>query len=215
MVEYRAKRKYQNSAYAAGYDRIRYGGISGYIKNRYTLAAIDKVLREIKEGGLILDVPCGTGRLIPLFAGRSFKWLGADISFEMMEVARRRSEGLKNRMGNVRLDSEHMPFKPESFDCVASIRFIYHVPTGDGRVAMLREMARVSKKWVIIDYNYPNRIRSLFRRAGYPFRSPKKKRRLSISEIYGELEKADLKVYRTVLVSRIFSDSIILLCSRS
>ncbi|MBI5746253.1 MAG: methyltransferase domain-containing protein [Nitrospirae bacterium] len=215
MVEYRAKRKYQNSAYAAGYDRIRYGGISGYIKNRYTLDAVDKVLREIKEGGLVLDVPCGTGRLVPLFAGRSIKWLGADISFEMMEVARRRPEGINNRMGNVRLDSEHMPFKSASFDCVASIRFIYHVPTGEGRIAMLREMARVSKKWVIVDYNYPNPIKSLFRRIGYLIRTPKMRRRLSVSEICGELEKADLKVCRKISVSKFFSDNVVFLCSRS
>lgn len=214
MVEYRSKRKYQDSVYAAGYDKIRYGGISGYIKNRYTLNAIDKVLREIKEEGLVLDVPCGTGRLVPLFSGRSYKWVGADISFEMMEVARRRPEAQNNRMGNVRLDSEHMPFKPGSFDCVASIRFIYHVPTGDGRVAMLREMARVSKKWVLIDYNYPNPIKSLFRRIGYLFRPPKIRRRLSINEIYGELEKADLKVCRAISVSRFFSDNVIFLCSR-
>jgi ubiquinone/menaquinone biosynthesis C-methylase UbiE len=214
MVEYRSKRKYQNIAYAAGYDKIRYGGISGYIKNRYTLNAIDKVLREIKEGGLVLDVPCGTGRLVPLFAGRSIRWIGADISFEMMEVARRRPEGLINRMGNVQLDSEHMPFKSVSFDCVASIRFIYHVPTEEGRIAMLREMARVSKKWVIIDYNYSNPIKSLFRRAGYLIRPPKIRRRLSIDEIYGELEKADLRVCRKISVSRFFSDNVIFLCSR-
>ncbi len=212
--EYKAKKKYQSSAYASKYHNKRYGGILRSIKNRGTLNTIDKVLREIKKGSLVLDVPCGTGRLAPLILQRGFKWLGADISFEMMDVARGKTGGPKNVVGNVRLDSERMPFKSESIDCVASIRFIYHVPTREGRVSILREMRRISKVGVIIDYNYPNPIRVLYRKIGRLIRYPKRKRRLTMGEIASELSEAGLKIEKTMPVSRILSDNVIIFCSR-
>lgn len=214
MTDYPARKRYQNKSYATHYDRARYGGILGRIKNWNTLVTIEKALKNLRGGSLILDVPCGTGRLSPLILHNGFKWLGADISYEMMEVAREKTSKFKNAIGNVRLESEHMPFNSDSIDCVASIRFIYHVPTIEGRIAILREMRRISKKWVIIDYNYPNPVRTLYRRIGYLVKPPKRKRRLSMREIYDELEAAGLKVYRTFPVSRMLSDNVILLCEK-
>lgn len=214
MRDYPARKRYQNRAYAAHYDRARYGGILGRIKNWNTLTTIDKTLKNLEEGSLILDVPCGTGRLAPLVLQNGFRWLGADISFEMMEVAREKTAWSKNAKGNVRLDSEHMPFKSGSIDCVASIRFIYHVPASEGRIAILREMGRISKKWVIIDYNYPNPVKALYRRIGHLVKPPKRKRRLSMREIYDELASAGLRVYKAFPVSRVLSDNVILLCEK-
>ena len=214
MAEYPARKRYQNSSYAAGYDKVRYGGILGSVKNKSTLATVEKAFKSIRNGSLILDVPCGTGRLAPLILKKGFKWLGADISFEMMEVAREKIAGSGNVTGNVRLESEHIPFKQESIDCVASIRFIYHVPTREGRVAILREMRRITKEWVVIDYNYPNPVNALIRRMGHLTRPPGKKKRLTMEEISGELLEAGLRIEKVFPVYRLISDNIILLCSR-
>jgi ubiquinone/menaquinone biosynthesis C-methylase UbiE len=162
----------------------------------------------------MLDVPCGTGRLAPLVLHNGFRWIGADISFEMIEVARRKTKVFKNVAGNVRLEAEHMPFKSGSIGCVASIRFIYHVPTSEERITILRELGRISKKWVIIDYNYPNPVRALYRRIGYIVKPPKRKRRLTMQEIYAELAEAGLKVHKAFPVSRVLSDNVILLCTK-
>ncbi len=213
MKDYPARRRYQNRSYAAHYDGARYGGIQGRIKNWNTLSTINRALKYVNNGSLILDVPCGTGRLAPLILHNGFSWIGADISFEMMEVARKKVDVFKNVAGNVRLEAEYMPFKSASIDCVASIRFIYHVPTRGGRIAILREMRRISKKWVVIDYNYPNPVRALYRRIGHLVRTPKRKRRLTMEEIHIELADAGLKVYKAFPVSRVLSDNVIFLCT--
>lgn len=214
MRDYPARRRYQSRSYAGHYDMARYGGVLGSIKNWNTLSTIYKALRNIEEGSLMLDVPCGTGRLAPLLLHNGFRWIGADISYEMIEVARRKTKVFKNVAGNVRLEAEHMPFKSGSIGCVASIRFIYHVPTSEERITILRELGRISKKWVIIDYNYPNPVRSLYRRIGYLVKPPKRKKRLSMREIHDELEAAGLRVYRVFPVSRMLSDNVILLCTK-
>lgn len=214
MKEYPARKRYQSKSYAAHYDHARYGGILGRIKNWNTLSTIGKALKEIGKGSSMLDVPCGTGRLAPLVLENGFRWIGADISFEMMEVAREKTASFRNAIGNVRLESERMPFKTNSIDCVASIRFIYHVPTREGRIAILRELGRISREWVMIDYNYPNPLKAMYRRLGHLVKPPKRKRRLSMREIYDELAEAGLKVYRAYPVSRVLSDNVILLCRK-
>lgn len=214
MKDYPARKRYQSKSYAQHYDKARYGGILGRIKNWNTLNTIEKALKSLEKGSLILDIPCGTGRLSPLVLQNGFRWLGADISYEMMEVAREKTARYRDAIGNVRLESERMPFKSGSIDCVASIRFIYHVLSREERIAILREMNRISRKWVIIDYNYSNPVRSLYRRIGYLVRPPRRKRRLSMKEIYEELAEAGLKVYRAFPVSRVLSDNVILLCQK-
>ncbi|MDZ4384767.1 MAG: hypothetical protein U0940_04700, partial [Nitrospirota bacterium] len=111
-------------------------------------------------------------------------------------------------------ESEHMPFKSDSIDCVASIRFIYHVLVREERIAILREMGRISREWVIIDYNYPNPLKVIYRRLGRLVKPPKRKRRLSMREIYDELAEAGLKVYKAYPVSRVLSDNVIFLCRK-
>ena len=214
MKDYPARKRYQNKAYAAHYDRARYGGILGRIKNWNTLTTIGKALKNIRKGSLVLDVPCGTGRLAPLILQNQYRWLGADIYHEMMEVSREKTASFSNAAGCVRLESEHMPFRSDSIDCVASIRFIYHVLAREERIAILREMGRISREWVIIDYNYPNPLKVIYRRLGRLVRPPKRKRRLSMREIYDELADAGLKVYKAYPVSRVLSDNVIFLCRK-
>jgi ubiquinone/menaquinone biosynthesis C-methylase UbiE len=50
----------------------------------------------------------------------------------------------------VRCDGEALPFKENVFDCVACIRFLHHHMPDEVRVRILREMRRVSRKWLIV-----------------------------------------------------------------
>jgi len=114
---------------------------------------------------------------------------------------------------NIRLDAERMPFKDDSLDCIFSIRFIYHIPE-EIRYPMLQEMRRITKKWIIIDYNYPNQIKEVARKIGSLFRKRSVKKRITFPEISRELKENGLQIYKVIPVSRLFSDNIILLCNK-
>ena len=65
---YPAKYVYQNREYAAIYEKRRFKGIIGRIKNWNTQRLISKLIRLTGNKGYALDIPCGTGRLSNLIS---------------------------------------------------------------------------------------------------------------------------------------------------
>ena len=210
---YHVRQLYQDKIYAAGYEKTRFQGIYGRFRNWNTKRVISKLIRFTGRKGFALDIPCGTGRLSHLILESGYKWIGGDISLEMMMESRKRMDGFEGSFWNIRLDAEAMAFKDNSVDCVFSIRFIYHIPV-EIRHRMLREMRRVTKKWLIIDYNYPNRFKNMARRIGSLFGERPKKKRISLQEITRELRENGLNIYKAIPASRLFSDNILLLCHK-
>ncbi len=210
---YHVKQMYQNKIYAAGYEKTRFEGIYGRFRNWNTKRVISKLLRFTGTRGFALDIPCGTGRLSRLILKSGYRWIGGDISLEMMMESRKRMNGFEGSFWNIRLDAETMAFKDNSIDCIFSIQFIYHIPA-EIRYRMLQEMRRVTKKWLIIDYNYPNRFKKAARTIGSLFRERPIKRRISLQEISRELRENGFSIHKAIPVSRFFSDNVLLLCSK-
>jgi ubiquinone/menaquinone biosynthesis C-methylase UbiE len=74
-----------------------------------------------------LDIGCGTGEFSRLLAQRSDYVLALDLSPQMIEVAKQRSEGYSNidyQVGDVMA----WEFPDAQFDCVASIATLHHLP---------------------------------------------------------------------------------------
>ncbi len=210
---YRVKKMYQDKSYAAGYEKTRFEGIFGRLRNWNTQRVISKLLRFTGRKGLALDIPCGTGRLSHLILKSGYKWIGGDISLEMMAESRKKMNGFEDSFWNIRLDADAMAFKDNSIDCIFSIRFIYHIPV-EIRYRMLQEMRRITKKWLIIDYNYPNRFKKMARRIGSLFSERPTRKRISLEEISRELRENGFSIHKAIPASRFFSDNVLLLCSK-
>jgi len=82
----------------------------------------------------------------------------------MMRAAWRKG-GATNGGGNplplVQCDGESLPFRSQSLDAVFSIRFMFHVPR-EVRRRILQEMARVSRRWLIVDFRHCYNVRWCF-----------------------------------------------------
>ena len=52
------------------------------------MRCILKALRGVPRGAKVLDLPCGTGRLLPELAARGFDVTEADVSPHMLDHAR-------------------------------------------------------------------------------------------------------------------------------
>ncbi|MGH9368166.1 MAG: class I SAM-dependent methyltransferase [Thermoanaerobaculia bacterium] len=161
----RAKTHYRSSEIAESYDSWRYETSRGRRRNRRDLAAIGRALAEAQRRGAPigsgLDLPCGTGRLIPLLRQRRIRAVGADISLEMMFVARRKFGAA---LPLAQCSAEQIPHRDGAFDCVFSIRFMFHLDHG-ARLRILREMGRVSRRWLVVDFRHRYNLRSLLWRA--------------------------------------------------
>jgi len=85
-------------------------------------------------GTLALDLGCGNGRHLPLLRDRFDAAVGMDFSRSMLELS---------APPVVRGDLSALPFADSCADCVLCIAAVHHVPTHDGRLAALDEIARV------------------------------------------------------------------------
>ena len=139
------KRRYRDSAVATTYDSSRFLSARGQKRNRLTLAAIQRAFDKAASLGTpirsCLDLPCGTGRLFPWLLQRQLRFVGADISLEMMQAAWSKgyiANGGGPSLALVQCDGESLPFKGQSLDAVFSIRFMFHVPR-EVRIRMLQE----------------------------------------------------------------------------
>ena len=99
---------------------------------------------EDRKGSLVLDVGCGTLLLEERLAGSRMKFVGIDLSREMITVGRRKQPC--NTALVVNGDAESLPFPEASFDSVVSCYVAKYV-----RVARFaEEIGRVTRQGGVV-----------------------------------------------------------------
>ncbi|HEY1249730.1 MAG TPA: class I SAM-dependent methyltransferase [Thermoanaerobaculia bacterium] len=86
----------------------------------------------------LLDVGCGTGQSRQLYADRTAGYVGIDLSFEALSLARRKIPSASWSEA----DACRLPFPDASFDAVAFSSVLHHLP-GPALGAALGEARRV------------------------------------------------------------------------
>jgi len=99
------------------YERRRYP--PGYLTRFKTQQDIRTLHESIGPGPLrVLDLPCGSGRLMGPLMDRRCRVVGADLSPEMVQEAESRLRGSPGLLGFVRCDVHRLPFRDGAFDMV-------------------------------------------------------------------------------------------------
>ena len=114
-----------------------------------------------RPGELVLDSPCGAGRLRnPIEREWNQGWLGADRSIAML------AEGTGPR---VLCDALELPFRARSVAGVVVFRFLHHLPPTQA-LAAVAEAARVADRFLVVSFFHPwsgNALRRLWRKVGF------------------------------------------------
>ena len=100
----------------------------------------------IAKGGRVLEVGCGRGIALPVFAERlePDALVGVDVDPALVGCARERVQAIGVDATVVEGDVRALPFESGSFDLVVDFGTCYHVSGGDdGARAALREIGRV------------------------------------------------------------------------
>jgi len=183
---------YRSDAVATIYDEER----SRHARQRVRAALERSVLRRafacVPREAAILDVACGTGRLASFLAGFGSSLTGLDASLAMLEAGRARDPGSSRRVAG---DAGRLPFASRSFDVVVSTRFVRHLDA-EGRVAVFRELARVTRRHVLVDVLLGTGLVWAFKRTvkGRAWAEETGKRRPAHREVVAELEASGLRV---------------------
>lgn len=118
--------------------------------NRREQRLVEGLLRECRlERGSLLDVPCGYGRFASLFARLGIQSFGIDLDPEMVRLAAGSQLGDDQERGAC-ARAFQLPFADNSFDGVICIRLLHLRYSDEERLAILSELARVSRRYVIV-----------------------------------------------------------------
>ena len=213
---------YRSDQVAEDYDFHRFSTPERQKRNARKWAAIRKALSRTTGVRTILDLPCGTGRFTGALAREGFEIVGSDISLEMLRkaasvTAAEIAAGQRLTVrGYLQANAEALPLRSDSLDCVVCIRFMMHVDPAT-RVRMLREFARVSRRWVIVDYRHKYTFRYVlthtFGKLGLG-RSPLS--RVSRKDLEAELRAGGFAIREVIRVSTpLLSDKWVVLAERA
>ena len=180
---------------------------------KHEIKSIEKLIKKISPLDLILDIPCGTGKLAKTLL-TSGKVIAADISESMIELARNDYEEHDNFVEFMCADATNLDFKDNMFNCIVCLRLMQRVPH-EIRKSMLNEYNRTSKKYLIISYGYTSlfhdiRIKMLTKINGRnPIPCATK-----ICDIESELKSCGWIIKDKKLVLPLLSSEIIYLCEK-
>jgi SAM-dependent methyltransferase len=93
------------------------------------------------QSGTVLDVGCGTGRLLGALDGSRYDRYGLDVSIGMVQQALRKDEQLRCALAS----GTAIPFADNSFDVVFCAAVLHHIAEPAAVAQAIREIIRVTK----------------------------------------------------------------------
>ena len=107
--------------------------------------AVDAI--GIKEGAVVVDVGCGTGRALPALraaAGSGGRVIGLDATVEMLAAAR-----LKGQADLVAADARCLPLRDASVDALFAAGLVTHLPDLHAGLVELARVCRAGGRFAI------------------------------------------------------------------
>lgn len=102
----------------------------------------------------IVDVPCGSGRFFEIFSkARQLTML--DYSINMLKICEERF-GAPDNVRLIEADISSLPLPDNSADLCFCMRLFHHMESDQVRLSALKELARVSKKYVALSFYNKN-----------------------------------------------------------
>jgi len=110
----------------------------------------------IPDGSNIIDIACGIGTLALKNSSGASQVMGIDLSAESISYAKKRAQKSgRSGLQFIEMDATDLSrFKDVEFD-YATISMAVHQFHPDTGKQILKEMTRISKSIVVIDYGYP------------------------------------------------------------
>jgi SAM-dependent methyltransferase len=159
---------------------------------------------ELGLAGPVLDVPCGAGRFLPIFAAAAERTVGADVSMDMLGLARGVAAEAPGPCAVLAADARRLPFADGTFELAFAMRLLHRVRDAAEREAVLAELARASRRWVLFSFYNRRSFRGL--RDRLRGRYPGETR----SRIAAEARRAGLRVERWLAAGPLARQTLVL-----
>jgi SAM-dependent methyltransferase/uncharacterized protein YbaR (Trm112 family) len=166
--------EYQAIEHAAAYNLYYERRLLRRISTRREYRLIGRHLRRVGHSRVILELPCGGGRMTPAFSDATDFVIEADIAIGQIAYGRKNSRVAKPRAW-MTASAFHIPLRDNSVDGTVCIRLAHHLPTDAEQERLFRELLRVSRRFVIVTYFDHHSLKNLTHGLRHPFgrRPPK------------------------------------------
>ena len=129
--------------FANAYEKIRESQSHWHAEHAAVVALLTRY-----SGMKVLDCPVGTGRFIPLYSQLGCTLVGADISTDMLNEAKKKAERLSyHDLNLIQADAAETVFG--NIDIAISVRFLNLVPA-DTAIKIIQNLARATNKAMIL-----------------------------------------------------------------
>jgi ubiquinone/menaquinone biosynthesis C-methylase UbiE len=113
-----------------------------------------------RQNETVLDLPCGTGRLLPFLRDHGHRVAQGDGAFAMLKQAD--SRGMRGEL-LIQANALQVPFGDACVDGVVMFRFLHHLPPEAAKNA-IAEACRVARRFVVVSFFHPCSMHHLQRR---------------------------------------------------
>ena len=155
---------------AASYNTKYEREVHKRISERREKRLLERILQTVGRQETLLDVPCGAGRLSPVLARFADQVYEVDYSLAILKLCRANAPRGNYAPFLANATALCLPFGDRTFDLVASIRLSHHFPKAEDRLAHVRELCRVSRRYVLVTFfgteSLKNRLRNARRMLG-------------------------------------------------
>ena len=180
----------QDADKAASYNTKYERQLHKRISDRREKSLLEQIMQVAGHQVSLLDVPCGAGRLSGVLSRYADKVYEVDYSHAILKLCRENGprSGYTPLLANATALS--LPFGDRAFDLVASIRLSHHFPEASDRLAHVRELCRVSRRYVLVTFfgteSLKNRLRTVRRMLGSSKRAKYTMHRREVTAVAGE-----------------------------
>jgi ubiquinone/menaquinone biosynthesis C-methylase UbiE len=180
--------EYQTIERAAAYNYGYQRKVHKRFGTRHEWRLIRRHLARVGHSRIVLELPCGGGRITPAFADAADFIIEADIAIGQIRYGRATSK-LPVPRAWMTASAFHIPLRDSSVDGAICIRLAHHLPTAAERDRLFHELLRVSRRFVIITFFDHYSLKNLTRRIRHPFNRKPPKLTMTVDRV-AELARA-------------------------
>lgn len=143
---------------------------------------LDRMLRNQGRCKVLLDLPCGGGRLSPPMARYADLLIEADVALGQLRYGRVHGRVPTHQVW-MTASGFHIPLRDASVDGTVCVRLNHHLPTEAEREGLVRELLRVSKRFLIMSFFDYYSLKNTLRRLRRPFNRKPPKSTMKVAEL--------------------------------
>ncbi|MEW6742080.1 MAG: class I SAM-dependent methyltransferase [Planctomycetota bacterium] len=198
-------------AYARKYERSAARRLSSAREKRCVRLALEAV----DARGAILDLPCGAGRFQNIIAEHADKCFAGDLSFPMLLLCGERARMFHLPSHRFLADVFALPLREGALDGIVVMRLLHHISSPEQRHALLAEVARVARRFLVLSFLDAGSVKQRFARLRQHLgRRPGRRSALAREVLAAEIEAFGFRVLGFFPVSSLFSGQTVAACVR-